>query len=226
MAIEHDSIADGERHEPKGVSTAPANSIYVADGAGSGSWTATEGIITVNGSNEGELPHSDGAGSYNWERIQGWEQYQDSRTTSGTPTLTLSPSTRTKLVCDGNVTINSQSPSDALVPMWDTTDNKIVPISEFDLYELRVQFSAENYGGTSPYLDLDLDIGGGIGQIVWRNISLNKSGAVVKTSAAFPVYAGSTFFANGGEFYLTYTGTGTCAIHTVSVLVVRMMKGY
>lgn len=38
MAIEHASISDPEIHEPKGVSTAAANTAYLADGAGSGVW--------------------------------------------------------------------------------------------------------------------------------------------------------------------------------------------
>lgn len=39
MAIEHVDIPDGERHEPKGVSTATVGQVYAADGAASGSWT-------------------------------------------------------------------------------------------------------------------------------------------------------------------------------------------
>lgn len=42
MAIEHDSITDPDIHEPKGVSTASANEVYVADGAGSGEWIKTK----------------------------------------------------------------------------------------------------------------------------------------------------------------------------------------
>lgn len=38
MAIEHDAIPNADIHEPKGVSTATANQIYLADGAGSGAW--------------------------------------------------------------------------------------------------------------------------------------------------------------------------------------------
>ena len=38
MAIEHVDIPDGERHEPKGVSTATIDQVYVADGAASGAW--------------------------------------------------------------------------------------------------------------------------------------------------------------------------------------------
>ena len=38
MAIEHNVIVDAERHEPKGASTAAVGSVYVSDGATSGSW--------------------------------------------------------------------------------------------------------------------------------------------------------------------------------------------
>lgn len=41
MAIEHNVITDPEIHEPKGISTAAANEMYVADGAGSGAWERT-----------------------------------------------------------------------------------------------------------------------------------------------------------------------------------------
>lgn len=36
--IQHAAIADPYIHEPKGIATASANTIYVADGAGSGTW--------------------------------------------------------------------------------------------------------------------------------------------------------------------------------------------
>lgn len=45
MAIQHKNITDPDVHEPKGTSTALANQVYVADGAGSGSWTGTEDIF-------------------------------------------------------------------------------------------------------------------------------------------------------------------------------------
>jgi hypothetical protein len=38
MAIEHVNIADGERHEPKGASTATVDQVYASNGAGSGTW--------------------------------------------------------------------------------------------------------------------------------------------------------------------------------------------
>lgn len=38
MAIEHSTISTGNLHEPKGVASATADQVYVADGSGSGSW--------------------------------------------------------------------------------------------------------------------------------------------------------------------------------------------
>ena len=43
--IQHNAITDPDIHEPKGVATALAGDIYVADGNQSGAWAAAGGII-------------------------------------------------------------------------------------------------------------------------------------------------------------------------------------
>lgn len=45
MPVTHASLTDPELHEPKGISTALAGQIYVADGAGSGSWVENSRIV-------------------------------------------------------------------------------------------------------------------------------------------------------------------------------------
>lgn len=42
MTIQHASIPDAQLHEPKGVATAASGTAYIANGAGSGSWTAVQ----------------------------------------------------------------------------------------------------------------------------------------------------------------------------------------
>lgn len=42
MPQEHKDIVDAQRHEPKGASTAVASTIYVSNGAGSGTWRKLE----------------------------------------------------------------------------------------------------------------------------------------------------------------------------------------
>lgn len=38
MAIQHLNIPDAQRHEPRGMSTAPVNTSYISNGSGSGTW--------------------------------------------------------------------------------------------------------------------------------------------------------------------------------------------
>ena len=48
MAIQHELIADPKIHEPKGISTASASTVYVANGSGSGAWsTLTTGSLPM-----------------------------------------------------------------------------------------------------------------------------------------------------------------------------------
>jgi hypothetical protein len=46
--IEHKNIANANLHEPKDVSTANAGDTYVADGLGSGSWTAANALTKLS----------------------------------------------------------------------------------------------------------------------------------------------------------------------------------
>lgn len=45
MAIEHRNIPDSERHEPKGASTAPSGSVWVANGLGSGNFLPIGSVV-------------------------------------------------------------------------------------------------------------------------------------------------------------------------------------
>lgn len=45
--VNHSSLTDPYLHEPKGVASATNGQVYVADGAGSGSWTAPKDVYTT-----------------------------------------------------------------------------------------------------------------------------------------------------------------------------------
>ena len=49
MAL-HSALADSELHEPKGVASASTGQVYVADGAGSGTWQALP-VASISGLN-------------------------------------------------------------------------------------------------------------------------------------------------------------------------------
>lgn len=169
---------------------------------------------------------SDGAGGGEFIRIQGWGHYADAKTTVGTPSQSLVSGTRAKFTIDGGQTTLEKLPSDASNPLWNVSTNKIVPIATFDTYNIRVAFAAQNYSGAAPYLLIELDIGGALGVIWRRTVALLKGGAEDFIEAAFPAYAGSTFFANGGDIYLTYTGTADCDIYASQILLIRESKNY
>lgn len=187
-------------------------------------------LDTVEGISPASVPGgvfvSDGAGGGEFIRVQGWSQYADSRTTVGAPSQAIATGVRAQLINDGGTTAINKLPSDAIAPLWDTSTNTINPISAFDIYHLRISFSVENYSGASPDILVELDIGGSIGVIAANSSSLLKSGAKQVMLFSFPVFSGSTFLANKGKIYVTYTGTGSCDIYATSTLVVRESKNY
>ena len=211
--------------ELPGVDIANAGDVYIADGVGGGAWLTVESIGS-GAAAPGSMLVSDGAGNLTFARYQGWGQWQDTDTTVGAPSQTLTSGVRTLWTNDGGTLTVQKSPTDLINPLWNTTTNKIQPIAAFDVYQLRVSFTAENYAGTTPYIQIELDIGAPIGVITERDISLRKGGSAQEISAAFPFFAGDTFFANGGEIYITYQGTGTCDIYKSNVLLVRESKNF
>ena len=67
MAIEHNILTGVDLHEPKGVSTAGASTVYRATGSGSGSWSKVEttmlsGVTSYGAA--GALIVSDGSGGF------------------------------------------------------------------------------------------------------------------------------------------------------------------
>lgn len=223
--IQHRDIPDAQRHEPKGASTAAAGTAYVSNGAGSGAW-ATADALGSGAAGAGALLVADGSGGLDFLRYQGWGQFEDSRVTLGTPTQVLTSGARTLMLNNGALNTVQKSPSDLSVPLWDVSTNKHVPISAFDTYHVRIGLTAEGYAGATPYIDIELDIGGSIGVIYSDSRSLRKGGAAQRLNFSFPVFTGDTYFANGGSLYLTYQGTGTCTIYRTNILIIRESKNF
>lgn len=102
MAIAHKDIPDAGLHEPKGVASAAAGTVYVANGSGSGSWT--DPIPT------------------DLQRV-GWANYHDYATTI-TP-QSISSGSWTKVTCDalGTLTDETYLPT-GVTTLWDSTNDQ------------------------------------------------------------------------------------------------------
>ncbi len=195
--IEHVNITDPNIHEPKGVGSATDGQVYVADGSGSGAWT-----------------------TYNWH---GWGNYTD--VSSGTQTFNTTPA---RLQIDGGTTLNSYLPRDirGTSELWDTTNDKILPIAVGDSYNIRLDLPFTAKTGAPASLIMQLDIGGltsPTNVIITRDISTSKSPPFT-VSVGFPIFSLSTFLANGGQFFLS-TDTGTVDIELPSITIVRTGTG-
>lgn len=199
--LQHASIPDVYRHEPKGISTATAGQVYVSDGAGGGSWIDTN-LLDIS---------------------TGWADYRDGQYHSGAK-RTLSAGVRTKLTIDGvSITDESQLPPDAAASLWNVTTNKIIPISLGDGYEFRLGGQVQPLAGATPSLFIELDVGGAAGTIIARTVPLIKGTAADSLTFAFPMYIGADFSTNGGEIYLT--ASDDTNVWDMGVFILRTHKG-
>lgn len=103
---EHSLLTGASLHEPKGVDGASANTVYIANGSGSGAWSA--------------FPAADLTGTV----TQGWWDYNDA-TTAGAPIALTTPGTSYALTNDGaGVFTNTSYGLAGLSNIWNTSTNR------------------------------------------------------------------------------------------------------
>jgi hypothetical protein len=140
---EHVIITDPNIHEPKGVASAVAGAVYVADGLGGGVWT-THLAGTVQ---------------------QGIYDYHDAATAITPIALTLAD-TEYELTNDGAGPQTYTSPLTGLTEMWNTTTNRIVftsgdVLSVGDTVDFRLDVIADTASiNTSITIEMELDVDG------------------------------------------------------------------
>lgn len=132
----------------------------------------------------------------------GFEQVTDGTYTSGSP-RSISSGVRTQVTIDGTGSLINNSLPEGAAGLWNTSTNVFEPINAFDVYMLRLQFSAS----TTPadaYVDCELDIGGASGVILRETRPLLRASDGTNVLVfTWPVFTGATFLANGGTIYVT-----------------------
>lgn len=156
---------------------------------------------------------------------KGWGHYVDGASSS--ETITTTP---TKLMIDGlGATNNTQYlPFEirGTSQLWNTTTNKIIPISLGDSYDIRIDITIITKTLNPNTLDLVLDIGTDTtitNPVVTRSMSISKTPPFT-LSIGFPIFCLSTFLANGGQIFLS-TDTGSLEISTRNIMIKRDYKG-
>lgn len=191
--VNHSDITDPNIHEPKGVSSADLGEIYVADGAGSGSWQ----IIPT-----------------------GWGYYKDNASaqtfTTSDAKLTINGGDAATEESYLPLVIRG---SDSL---WDTSTSDITPIAVGDQYVVRLSLpvTAKASSPTKAIVSLDIGAGGTPSNIIVQQELVTTGTPPYTLTASFPVFITSTFLANGGQFFLA-TDTGSVDITAPAILVAR-----
>lgn len=170
MAIEHDAIVDGERHEPKGISSATSGQVYVANGATSGTW---------------QIPANAYFGSY---------LYEDT-TTTGTPIAFTLANTQYELTNDGAGASSITFPTLGVADIWDVATNRFdfSGMALGDGFELRLTGQFVTSGANHALsLWIEFGIGGTPFQIPLLTQSNFKNAATHTISTHKGFFMGST----------------------------------
>lgn len=196
--VEHSALTAANLHEPKGADTATVGQVYIADGLGSGTWTT-------------------------WPL--GWGYYKDDGSAQN---FTSTPSLIT-IDAAGATTEESYLPRAirGSTSLWNSTTNRIIPISEGDAYEIRLDLPVTAETASPTELTLEFDIAGSTyasrTTIVNRYIGTGKA-TPYTISVGFPIFVGSTFIANGCQIW-AYTDTGNLDITKPGITIVRQHAG-
>ena len=110
--------------------------------------------------------------------------------------------------------------------LWDTVNNKIIPIGIGDGYTVRIDLQITSKTATPTELVLDLDISGAATPttvIVERVIGVSKTPPYT-VSVGFPLFTLANFNANGGQIFLR-TDAGTLTLTRRQFSIHRISNG-
>ena len=219
--VEHVAIADGERHEPKGITSSSSNDTYVSDGVSSGTWAEPE-PKGVSGASAREIYKANGAGSGAWEPVRtGWGSYVD--VSSGTQTFNSTPA---KLQIDSDSVV-AYLPHEIRVSgdLWDKTNDTVTPVRIGDAYMIRLELPVTGKSGSPTLMKFEYDIGGGASPtnvISERDIVVDTPPFSVSITSAF--FSLNTFLANGMCVFVS-TDTGSVDVDLPGILIVKTHDG-
>jgi len=152
----------------------------------------------------------------------GFGYYLDDSFTAPTgQNVTTHATTFTNLIVNGLGNLREVNPPGLLVPMYNVTTSKVWPIKLDDVLNVRIQFTAANYAGSSPYIVIQMDSEGPFGAFISTTIPLLKAGDDQPVLFDFSAFVGPDWLANGGTIQVRYDGTGSVDLFNKAIQVQR-----
>ena len=202
--MQHSSLTDPNLHEPKGISSASANQLYLSNGSGSGVWT-----------NANRFPGT------------GWGKYTNT-TYVGTTGLAISttpvllPFTTADDVSQLPITLTGTTSS-----LMNLSTETLQFVAVGDLHSITLTMQTLAHGpGTPDHMDLIIygssdgtTYGTRLGE---TTVYLDKGvGQVITESSLFPVT--SNMVSHGARIYLS-TDSGTANMINIGLITARVHK--
>lgn len=157
----------------------------------------------------------------------GWGFYDDALTTPATQTFNTIAS---KIQIDGGgaQTDENHLPNSikGLSSLWDVVNDEILPVTEGDSFDLRVNLVVDSKAGNPNVLIMELDIGGGATPTIViarddKTVTNTPPYALIYT---LPFFTLSTFITNKGQLFFS-TDTGSLVVSVRQVLIIRTSSG-
>lgn len=201
--VQHSSLTDPNLHEPKGISTATADQVYISNGSASGTWT-----------NVNRTPGT------------GWGKYTNTNYV-GTTALAVGntevniPFNNADTVTQLPITLGGSTYS-----LMDLATEKLLFVSEGDLHAVTFTFKVYSVSGSPTFVNLIL-YGSSDGTtyntlLGDKTIPLSKgAGQIIVETSQFPVTA--AMVTNGAKLYVV-TNTGTVNLIDIGVISARIHK--
>lgn len=203
MTIEHASIPDAKRHEPKGASTAANRTVYHSDGAASGTWRKTTDL---------DLDYTDKT-----KNKFGWNDISDSLYTSGSP-RSISSGVRTLLTNNG---LAAQTDTSRLGAVWDTTNSRFLinDLNAFYVMRLNMKVKAAAAAGTPYVVLVEIETSNGPTVITGSTHTVKGGGYTNHVSYTQGMYNGS--FINNTPLSIYVTPDTNITLYDIGFVVQR-----
>jgi hypothetical protein len=158
----------------------------------------------------------------------GWAFYNDGNTV--TQTVPSGVGNAVKFSVDG---LGANTNSDfaprvvrGISEMWDTSTDKMIPITLGDSSNVRIAFALTAKGANPSIITIVFDIGGAAGiTIPVYSTSITTPNTFPRTvTLVAPVFSLATFLTNGGQIFM-YTDSGTLDVENRQILIQRISSG-